>query len=101
MKLLNFVHGTADKTVVKFDTEYTTELLYDEFDEASYEVIDITELVWFKGRRYIIDDVRTFEEGYNAIAHRYDNTRGLKHELYLLVDWDANEYYYELKKWKL
>ena len=94
MKVVGRYASTTTK--VRFEDEYIEELLYDELQEEAFEYVDITEVVYLYGMRFIIEDKVSYENGFTIFATRYEKHGAIKKELQLITDWGAKEYTYSL-----
>lgn len=98
MKLTGRYASTTSK--VHFEDEYEIELIADDMFEEPFEYVDITEVVYLNGIRFVVDDKISYEDGFTVFATRYDNYGMSKKELHLSTDWDAKEYVYTLTTWE-
>lgn len=99
MKLTGRYASTTTK--VRFEDEYNIELLADDMINEPFEYVDITEVVYLNGVRFIIDDKITYEDGFTVFATCYNNYGSVKKELQLSTNWDAKEYIYTLTTWSI
>lgn len=99
MKLTGRYASTTSK--VHFEDEYEIELIADDMFTEPFEQVDIIEVVYLNGIRFVIDDTITYENGFTVFGTRYEDHGTIKQELQLLTDWNANEYTYTLTTWKL
>lgn len=98
MKLIGRYASTTSK--VHFEDEYEIELIADDMFEEPFEYVDITEVVYLNGIRFVVDDKISYEDGFTVFATRYDNYGMSKKELHLSTNWNAKEYTYTLTTWE-